>query len=172
MEILLVSADQIKTYTNISENTSDRILYTAILDAQQIELQSILGSKLYKHILSLVESKSVTEPYKTLLEEYIQPYLIRLVGSTIVFPIAYKIGNIGVAQANDTNLNSSSFKEISYIQDYYNNKANVAKKRLQDYLADNRNIFPELIVSFPEQYPNLYSSSSCPIWIGGVRGKC
>jgi len=173
MKVILVSADQVKTYSSISENTSDKMIFTAILDAQQIELQSIIGSRLLDKICSLVQASNVIEPYKELLDDYIQPFLIRQVSSEVIIPISYKIGNFGVAQASDDHLEASQLKEISFIKQYYLDKANTAKKRLQDYLIANRNRFPELSeYDFPKDvYPNLYSNTSCGIWLGGVRGK-
>ena len=164
MKVILVSADQVKTYSSISENTSDKMIFTAIIDAQQIELQSIIGPCLLDKICSLVQANKLIEPYKELLDDYIQPFLIRQVTSEIIVPIAYKIGNFGVVQTSDNNL--SPLNDVSFVRQYYLDKANVAKKRLQDYLIENKNSFPELC-----QPANLHSSSSCGIWLGGVRGK-
>lgn len=173
MEVILVSADQVKTYSNISENTSDKMIFTAILDAQQIELQSIIGSRLLDKICSLVKDRTISGSYKELLDNYIQPFLIRQVASEIIIPISYKIGNFGVAQSSDDHLEASQLKDISFVKNYYLDKANTAKKRLQDYLISERLSFPELNeYDFPKDvFPNLYSSTSCGIWLGGVRGK-
>lgn len=162
MKVLLVSTDQVKTYSSISENTSDKIIFTSILDAQQIDLQSIIGTPLLNKICDLVNDENVTGVYKELLDNYIQPFLIRQVASEIIIPISYKIGNFGVAQSSDDNLNSSQLKEISFIKQYYLDKANVAKERLQNYLINNRNLFPELNIN-KEVNPNLYSNTSCGI---------
>lgn len=160
MEVLLVSADAVKTYSCISENTSDKYIYSAIKDAQEIELRSILGDELYNDILNQVNGNKITPEYKELLDGYIVPFLVRQVSSEVIIPVSYKIGNIGVAQTSDNNIASCDLKEISFVKQYYLDKANVAKKRLQDYLE----------IHF-KPTGNTNSSSSCGIWLGGARGK-
>ena len=47
-QTLLISVDTIKTNTNISDNLEDKVLYPAIQRAQDIELQSVIGTDLYR----------------------------------------------------------------------------------------------------------------------------
>lgn len=68
---------------------------------------------------------------------------------------------------------TSDISQVNLIKKYYRDKADFFKTRLQNWVITYYNDFPELYEYKPlkDLYPNLYSSSSCGIWLGGVRGK-
>lgn len=169
MKTFLISEDYIKSESTIDNNVSGKYIQQAIKLAQDIALQEIIGTKLYNYIQDNIST--LESPYIELLEEYIQPYLLYKVLSEIIIPITYKISNFGLVNTNDENESVSD--QVDKLRTYYDNKANVYKKRLQDYCIANRTNIPELYkFEFPKDiYPNLYSSSNCNIWLGGERGK-
>lgn len=175
--VLLISEDYLKTESFLDDNVSGKYLLTAIKMAQDIELQSIIGTNLLHSIQKKVFDNVIELEdnwrYKDLLDNYIQPFLLYQVLSEIVIPISYKMSNFGVMQSSDEKDYAVDNKQINLVKKFYFDKANVYKERLQNWLIYNRTEFPELLTfDFPKDvYPNLYSSSGCGIWLGSYRGK-
>lgn len=76
MEILLISENKVRTYSNISTNTQTSYLLPAIREAQ-LDYELIIGTKLYNKLISLVESGDIQKEenyvYKNL---WINPNII------------------------------------------------------------------------------------------------
>lgn len=175
--VLLVSEDYLKSETLIDINIAGKFLLNAIKLAQDVQLQSIIGTSLLESIQKKILEKTIdledNKRYKELLDYYITPFLSYQVLSEIIIPVSYKISNFGVMQSSDEKDYTVDNKQVNLLAKFYLDKANVYKKRLQDYVVYYRTDFPELNeFEFPRDvYPNLYSSSSCNIWLGGERGK-
>lgn len=108
-----------------------------------------------------------------MLDYYIQPYLLYQVLSEITIPISFKLSNFGVMRTDDEKDLTSDISQVNLIKKYYRDKADFFKTRLQNWVITYYNDFPELYSYKPlkDMYPNMYSSSSCTIWLGGARGK-
>lgn len=193
--VLLISEDYIKSESNLDNNVSGKYLQSAIKLAQDVELQSTIGTKLLEKIQKLVidwkdpnkpvhpieppiyDPTSIDDPenhrYKELLDYYIQPYLLYQVLSEITIPISFKLSNFGVMRTDDEKDIAAEASQVNQIKKYYRDKADFFKTRLQDFIITYYNEFPELYTYKPlkDMFPNLYSSSSCNIWLGGARGK-
>ena len=193
--VLLISEDYIKSESNLDNNVSGKYLQSAIKLAQDIELQSLIGTKLLEKIQKLVidwkdpnkpvhpieppiyDPTSIYDPenhrYKELLDYYIQPYLLYQVLSEITIPISFKLSNYGVMRTDDEKDLTSDINQVNLIKKYYRDKADFFKTRLQNWVITYYNDFPELYEYKPlkDLYPNLYSSSSCGLWLGSARGK-
>lgn len=98
--ILLISEDYVKSNSNIDDNLWSKMLVPAIREAQEMGLQPILGTSLYKKILDMVETGSVKETansaYKNLLDVYVQPFLLYQVMVNVIPIIGTKLSNMGV----------------------------------------------------------------------------
>lgn len=176
-DVLLISEDYLKSESMIDNNMSGKYLLSAIKVAQDIELQSILGTSLLESIQKKIFDNTIKlkeySIYKDLLDNKIQPFLVYQVLSEITMLTAYKMSNFGVMQSSDDKDLAVDNKQVNQVRNFYQNKANVYKERLQNYLVYHKSEFPELDeFDFPKDvYPNLYSSSGCGIWLGGERGK-
>lgn len=139
---MLISEKTLKSCGLINDNVDNSYIYPAIQFAQD-GLQELIGSCLYRKICDLVLAGEVEDPYKYLLDEYIIPYLINKVTSEIQIPLSYKLRNQGVVQITGENTYNTSMRDIQYLVDHYNNKANFYANRMSAYLLDNKELFPE-----------------------------
>ena len=77
--IHLLSTDSFLEKAVISEDVNALIVKKVLQNAQSIKMQSLLGTKLYNKILSLVSGGTIADGgnsvYKTLLDEYILPVI-------------------------------------------------------------------------------------------------
>lgn len=186
--VLLISEDYIKSESNLDNNVSGKYLQSAIKLAQDIELQSLIGTKLLevlqKKCIDWVDSSvegavadSIDDPdnikYKELLDYYVTPFLLFQVLSEVIVPITYKLSNFGVMRTDDEKDIAADASQVNLLRKYYKDKADFFKARLQDWVITYYNDFPELYSYKPlkDMYPNLYSASSCGLWLGGARGK-
>lgn len=144
-KVLLVSEQTLKKNSVINNNVDGMYLLPAIEYAQDAGLQPIIGTKLYNKLMDLVEDGSITgaTDYKNLLDEYVTPYLINKVTADVQIPLVYKVRNQGVVQQTGENTYVPSLKDLQYVIQNYENKANFYSNRLSDYLKANRSKYPE-----------------------------
>lgn len=143
MKVFLISEDTLKNETVINDNIGAEFIIPAIETSQDIYLQEAIGSMLLDKIYDLVESGNVEEPYKTLLDEYIIPFLKFKVLSEIVIPLSYKYRNAGVVQSTGDHYQQSMMKDAITVQNHYATRSIFYHQRLTKYLCTNSNLFPE-----------------------------
>ncbi len=141
--ILLVSEKTIKENSLVSDNVDGKYIQNAIRTAQDIHLQPVIGSKLFKKLCQMVRDNQLTPIYEELLSDYIQPVLINAVMSDLVLQLTYKFRNMGNVQASDTNIVTPSLKDLEYIRNDYNLKKDFYINRLNDFLKHNCTNFAE-----------------------------
>lgn len=142
--VYLISVKTLKENSVINNNVDEMYVLPAVDFAQDSGLQPLLGTKLYNRLMDLVES-GITEEndYKYLLDEYITPYLINKVTADIQIPLSFKLRNQGVVQQTGENTYVPSLKDMQYVAQSYENKANFYANRLSDFLRANRSKYPE-----------------------------
>lgn len=170
--ILLIGEDYIKEHTSIDDNVYVKYLLPAIREAQDMGLQSIIGGSFYQELLGMVERNEVNEPYITLIEGFIQPYLCYQTLVNLVPILGTKIANLGLISTDDEKAINVSKSERDRLAIYYQYRADFYAKRLQLHLCDNYSMFPELKECDCElMRTNLKSSATSPIWLGGAYNK-
>jgi len=174
-EILLTSEEFVKSATNASDNINTKVMQTAIREAQEIELKSVVGTAMLNKLKTLVDSGDIeldeNSAYKELLNES-QYFLAYTVLVKLCMITTFKIDNIGVSKTSDDNIESLGVEDTLLVQNFYQKKADYFQGILQDYILANRSNLPEIGESKCfEIKANLYSAASGGLWLGGVRGK-
>lgn len=175
-QVLLISEKYIKDNCEISDNVSGKFLQSAIVEAQDLKLVPILGEALVAKLKELVANNQIGQQanaaYKTLLDKYVQRFLMWSVKVDIAHTTSYKLSNFGVTKTSDENVQVASQAEIIADQDYSQAKADAYCNYMQNYLLDNRALYPELTENKCHQMKaNLISAASCNVFLGGARGK-
>ena len=170
--ILLISEDTLKTHSSLNKNVWADNLSSVIKATQDVDLQRILGPCLYKKVLELVENGGIRNTkysiYKTLLDEYITDYLIYQTLVNLIPEISTKITNMGLVISNDEHVQNVTQGERDLVMGQYQKYADAYCKMMQDFLKENRDSFPELNCCGA---PNLDSSASSQLFLGGRRGR-
>lgn len=143
--VLLISEKTLKSNGVINNNVDGMYILPAIEYAQDAGLQPIIGTKLYNKLMDLVSDGSIQQEtdYKSLLDEYVTPYLLNKVTADIQIPLNYKLRNQGVVQNQAENTIVPTMKDIQYVIQNYEYKAIFYGNRLSDYLMANKSKFPE-----------------------------
>lgn len=173
--ILLISEDYLKTNSNLNDNAFGKWILPAIREAQEMSLMPIIGECLYNKVCELVSNGLIDNDlyaaYKDLLDDRIQPFLLYQTLTNIVPIINGKMANIGTVATNDEHIITLSQGELDLTQNYYRERADFYAKRLQDWVKNNREAFPELECVCSAK-PNLErANNSVGIFLGGTRGK-
>lgn len=175
-KVLLISEQYIKANSGLDDNVYGKFLLPAMREAQDINLQSIIGSSLMDKLCALVKSGEITNEenwdYKYLLDKHIQPYLMYITISNIIPLIGSKLSNLGVIISNDEHVENLSKNDKDSLKDYYTLRSDHYARKMQKYLCKNRIIYPELNdCDCDNMQANLKSAATCPIWLGGCRSK-
>lgn len=143
--VFLLSIKTLKENSVINNNVDEMYVLPAIEYSQDAGLQPLIGTKLYNRLMDMVEDGTIenNDDYKYLLDEYITPFLLNKVTAEIQIPLAFKLRNQGVVQQTGENTYVPSLKDMQYVTQNYENKANFYGNRLSDFLLANRSKYPE-----------------------------
>lgn len=142
MGYLLVSASKIKAFTEINENVDEALLLANIQIAESIGLQTILGTKFYNHIKNAAQGGTLTPAETTLLQDYIQPYLIQRAYYECIPAIYMRVMNKSIVVGNTEQGNPISTGDMKYLRSIAMDRFEFYAQRAMDYLKDNPNEFP------------------------------
>lgn len=111
--------------------------------AQQIHIQNYLGGALYDKISNDITNGTLTDPYLTLVKDYIKDMLIHYAMVDYLPFAAYQIANGGVFKHVSENSESVSKNEIDTLIDKHRNFAQFYTRRFVDYMSFYNSNFPE-----------------------------
>lgn len=170
--VFLISESFVRSMSNADDNLQGKFIQSAIRETQDMELQQVLGKKLYLKLKSLVKDNSILEPesanYKMLLDES-QYFLLYSTLSKLVMISNFKISNIGVNQTEDDRVTTLNLADSFKMEDYYKKKSDFYKGKLQEFLIENKKDFVELDCCKCEN--ELHSAASTSIFLGGRRSR-
>lgn len=172
-KVLLTNENIIKSVTNIFDNINGNFLLPAIKLSQDIDLEEVIGTDLLRKLQSDVYENRFEERYKTLLDDYVLPFLNYSTIVRLIPMVAFKITNAGIVKTDDEKMTSVSPVEVDKIEAEYRHIADTYKNKLQRFLIANHNDYPELSMNntVDKIKKNLYSSASCGVALGGGRGR-
>ena len=172
-QVLLIDEDYIKTNSPINKNIWGDYLTPAITQSQDIDLQYIIGSRLYCKICREVLDNNVEERFDDLITGLIQPYLMYQTIVNLIPITSSKITNLGTVISNDehvVNLSQAEREDLIY---RYQTRADHYKRTMQQYLLKHKDLYTELQpcpdcgCDYVE--PHLDSNPASPVFLMGKR---
>jgi hypothetical protein len=160
-DVLLVNKEDVVKYTSLSGNFDFDKLSPFVKVAQDIQVQEILGTLLYRTILTSVENNTLSGNYETLVLQYIQPMLIHYSMSDLMLFHGYEISNAGILRNQPENTTVPSASEIDTIVKRQRDIAETYRRRLVDYITYFPQYFPEYTANqqagqYPTSNPSNY----------------
>jgi len=133
----ILSPDFIKSYAPfINGNVDNDLIELSILEAQEVELQGILGSNLYDSVISKINGDTLTGDYLTLVDNYcVKVVLYYTLKRSLAF-LSFKFNNKNVGTQNSDNTNPVDFKTIDYLNSKFDNDASDYSQKLINHLID------------------------------------
>ncbi len=160
--VQLISEAKIREFTDMNNNVDSKLISNAIREAQDIELQRLLGTLLYNKILSDVQSNTLTGAYKTLVDDWIQNFLLYATYYITLEYIYMRPRNNGLLTPTGGDNSESVDRQMFNVKrQSVQNKREFYAEKLTDYLIENQNSYPEIsenvllyqqVADFGEQY--------------------
>lgn len=148
----LISEAKLREFTDIDNNVDTALIKNGIREAQDIELQRMLGTLLYDKIIDLVSGNTIGDSanadYKTLLDSYIQNFLLYAAYFYCLDAIYLRSRNNGLIQPNGgDNADSVAQNLYNLKRQASKNKMEFYAQKLRDYLIEEEANYPELTQS-------------------------
>lgn len=172
MIVYLISTQDLKDFTSLSDNIDDKLLENSILDAQNIDLQPVIGSKLYDKLKEMVEldTLSGSTTYKNLVDNYIYPFLVKKSLSRSMIFLYSKMKNVGIVNQNGENSAVVDIKIVDKMREEIANDAEFYSNRLKMFLIDNQDSYLEYknwnSNKVSDVEPNTKNSYQSTIYLG------
>lgn len=142
MTPLLIQASRIKAFSVISENLDNKLIEPTIIATQDLDLCNIIGDDLYDAICTQVDAASVSAANTTLLNDYIEPFLINKVIANCVIDLTYKLRNKAIMTTTSDFGQVANLTDLSKVQGQYNNRAEGYKRKMEKFICDNSTDYP------------------------------
>ena len=162
----ILSEAKFREFTDVNDSLDTALIKNAIREAQDIHLQRIIGTKLYNKILSDIDASSLTGDYQTLVNDYIQDFLLYAAYYETLEAIYIRPRNNGLLTPtggeNSIEVDRSLF---NVKRQSVENKMEFYAEKLSQYISENENTFPELSENNKayEQNPDYSTQYRSPV---------
>jgi hypothetical protein len=140
---LFVSRDEIVKFTALNGNIDTDNFIQWVKVAQDIHIQSYLGTKLFKKINDDLVAGTLAGNYLSLTNVYIKPMLIHWSLVEYLPFAAYTISNKGVYKHNSETSDTVNKEEIDFLVEKERSIAENYSRRFIDYMSFNQSLYPE-----------------------------
>jgi hypothetical protein len=172
MAVFLINKAYLNDNTVVDGNIDYMKFRPALQLAQDFDLKPFLGTDLLNalkvHAAANFDSNTVVpEPYKTLLETYVQPALVYFALARATPNFKFKYSAKGVVVKSSDNSQSAETIDIEKQTDDWRNIAQGYAREMVDYLLYNASSFPEYSTSTAGyKIAPKTAVFECPIYLG------
>lgn len=149
--VLLISETKLKAFSTLNQNIDMALLTSTIYMAQELGLQTLIGTKGYDYYMNLVKSVqlsggTMSQADSIMLNDYIAPYLIHRAYYEAYPEIFARRMNKAIVVGNTEQGSSIDIKGMSYMRDIEQGRYEFYAQRLMDRVQ-----------AFPSEYPWYFS---------------
>lgn len=137
--ILLVSENKLKNFTDIDQNVTSAVLLPFIGVVQQTKLEYIIGRKYYVELLNQVQTSTLTTINNNFLQYFCQPLLIWAAYAECLPSIFMRIKNNGIVAGSEKTITIS---EMQYMQNRADDRSQFFERRMIEELIYNQSNYP------------------------------
>lgn len=166
----LLSEERLKADMPI-KNVDSAFITPAIQLAQDLGLQTIIGTNLLDKLCNLVKEDTIGDTsnakYKKLIDKYIIPYLEHQTMYELEPMLYAKMRNNGIVQSVGDGYTNISHQDSEYIRSKHAINANSYSERMIAFLSTNANTYPEWRQTRDSSdIPANNNAFNCPIYFG------
>lgn len=144
-DVFLISEAKVRGFTDLNNSVDSDLIKNNIRVAQDYWLQNIIGTVLYNKLLSDVQSSNLVDQYKTLVDDYVQDFLLYAVYYETLESIYLRPRNNGLLRPNGGENSDPVDKDIFDMKrQSTRNKIDYYAQRLTEYILEEDQLFPEL----------------------------
>jgi len=149
--VLLISETKLKAFSTLNQNIDTALLTSTIYMAQELGLQTLIGTKGYDYYMELVKSVqlsggTLSQADSIMLNDYIAPYLIHRAYYEAMPEVFARRMNKAITIGNTEQGTSIDIKGMSYLREIEQGRYEFYAQRLLDRVQ-----------AFPNDYPWFYS---------------
>jgi len=162
----ILSEAKLREFTDINEMLDTSLIKNSIRESQDIHLQRIIGTKLYDKILSDIDADSLAGVYKTLVDDYVQDFLLYAAYYETLEAIYLRPRNNGLLTPTGGENSINADRSLYNVKrQSVENKMEFYAEKLSRYLSEEEASFPELNANNKayEQNPDYSSQYRSPI---------
>jgi hypothetical protein len=160
-EVLFISDQYIKKYTQVNGSVDPNLLYPSIILAQEKYLMPYLGTKLYMRLKDDIENNTLAGNYLLLMDQYVRKVVLWSMMVEALPFLTYKIDNGSLVQRSPEDSQGVDDAVLKEFMDRAQVNADFYRGLLTDYLCANSSLFPEFSTNvFPDRYPITPASPS------------
>lgn len=150
-EILLVSEEKLKNYSNISFNVSPDLLISHVFNAQNMYGNEYLGSALLNEIKLQVRTNTVSPTNAFLLDEFLCNVILQWATYLAIPFLNYKIYNKSIMVPKGTESDKVDLDEVRFLQSQVKQMAQQYSWLMQRYLWNYNDQYPLWTQSLAKQ---------------------
>lgn len=142
-KVKFISTIYLKENTTIEDNVDDNKLVPFVYAAQDTHIQQALGSTFYNRLRDGIVNNNLNSDEEDFLRDYVQPCLAQWVFYEVYPFLNYKATNKAVSKESSEWSQASELDEIKYMRNSIRDLAEFYLKRLNRFLCDYSELFPE-----------------------------
>jgi len=160
-EGLFITRKDLVKFTSTNANIDSDKFIQFIKIAQDIHVQTYLGTDLFEKIRKDIQDGTLSGDYLTLVTDYIKPVLVHFAMVEALPFLGYSIANKGIYKQNSENADTATKEEIDFLIEKERKIAQFYAERLIDHMNYNAsNKYPEYFSNanegmFPENDANF-----------------
>lgn len=170
--VLLVSENKLKNFTDIDQNMTTEVLLPFISVVQQTKLEYIIGAKYYKSLCYQVSGGTISsnDTDYNFLVYFAQPLIIWGGYSESLGSIFMRIKNNGIVTGAE---NTVTIKEMEFLQKRADDRAQFFERRMIEELTFNSNLYPLVFQTTSNQglFPHLGKRYFSGVHINDYNGN-
>lgn len=171
--VLLLSTATFKSRTGVSEAIDDAKLTPNIKKAQDMYIQTALGSPLFLRLQSGKEANNLNANETLLLDNFITDALLWYTMSLLPIALGYQLFSKGFLQKTAEETTAPSRADLELLASGYKSDGEFYKQRLIDYLRENYSLYQEywnFTAGLDTIFPEL-KAYTCGIWLGSDKSE-
>lgn len=142
-EVLLVSEQRTKEYTPLDENIRVEDITSHVLNAQDIYIQNLLGTKFFNRLKDGVRNNDLNSDEQEFLNDYISKSLMWYAYYLMLPNIKFKVMDKGLLSGTSEETGATSLDDLKYLREDALENAQFHQKRSLEFLRDYPGLFPE-----------------------------
>jgi len=142
-QVLLVSEQRLKQWTQLDDNVRLNEITPHILQSQDIYIQNLIGTALYTRLKAGVIADDLNADEDLLLNDYVGKTLMQYALYMILPSIKYKVVNQGIVNGTSEETAPTTLEELRYLRGTVLDTAEFYATRLVEFFRDNPGMFPE-----------------------------
>jgi len=158
---LFISRTDLVKNSIIDGNTDTDLFIQYVKIAQEIHIQSALGTKLYNKISTDIVAGTLSGDYLSLVTDFVQPMLIHYAMVDYLPFCAYQVKSKGIFKGTSENSETVNKDEVDFLVQKERDFAEYYTRRFVDYMCFDSTKFPEYNSnSGADIYPDKDSNTS------------